>query len=377
MKLMQILYKIAVYKISNNIFLECRKVYSIKKISEQKLSKLSDAEKFTIIKTIDMHTAGEPLRIIYEGMSEIKGVTILDKRKYLKENLDHLRTALMFEPRGHADMYGAVITEPENKGSDFGVLFMHNEGYSTMCGHGIIALTKALVQTGMVDVKEPLTKIKFDTPAGLVTSFANVKNGKVESVYFYNVPSFVFKTDKQIAVSGIGKVKFDIAFGGAFYAFVNADVMGISLSLENYEELIAKGMAIKNTVMKNISVKHPFEEDMNFLYGTIFYGKSHNEDADSRNVCIFANGEVDRSPTGTGVSARMALHYFKNELKMNESMKIESIIGTKFTGSIYKTTKLGNYNAVIPIVEGKAFFTGKHEFLIDPNDPLKKGFILR
>jgi trans-L-3-hydroxyproline dehydratase len=329
------------------------------------------------IKTIDAHTAGEPLRIILEGLPEIKGKTILEKRKYMKENFDHLRKALMFEPRGHADMYGAIITEPEKEDSDFGVLFLHNEGYSTMCGHGIIALTKVAIQTGMIKTIEPLTEIKIDTPAGLVTSFAKLKDGEVESVYFHNVPSFVLTTDLTFEVVGIGKVKFDIGFGGAFYAFVNADEFGIGMNEKNYSSLIRKGMAIKNAVMRSYPIKHPFEKDLNFLYGTIFYGKPYGEDAHSRNVCIFAEGEVDRSPTGTGVSARMALHFAKGEIGLNDQMIIESIIGTKFTGSVHQTTKLGEYDAVIPQVEGNAFITGKHEFLIDPDDPLKEGFILR
>ncbi len=329
------------------------------------------------IKTIDAHTAGEPLRIILEGLPEIKGNTILEKREYMKENLDHLRTALIFEPRGHADMYGAIITEPEKEGSDFGVLFLHNEGYSTMCGHGIIALTKVAVQTGMIESTEPIIEIKFDTPAGLITSYAKVKDGKVESVYFHNVPSFVLTTDQFVDVQGIGKVKYDIAFGGAFYAFVNADDLGIGMKEDNFHELIEKGMAIKNAVMKSYPIKHPFEEDLNFLYGTIFYGKSHSKQADSRNVCIFADGEVDRSPTGTGVSARMALHFNNGEIGKDQKLIIESIIGTKFTGSVHRTTKFGKYDAVIPQVEGNAYITGRHEFVIDPDDPLKEGFILR
>ena len=329
------------------------------------------------IKTIDAHTAGEPLRIILNGLPEIKGKTILEKRKYMKENLDHLRTALMFEPRGHADMYGAIITKSVNKDSDFGVLFLHNEGYSTMCGHGIIALTKVIVQTGMIEAIDPITEIKIDTPAGLITSYAKVKDGKVESVYFHNVPSFVLTMDQIVDVQGIGRVKYDIAFGGAFYAFVNADELGIGMNKQNFHELIEKGMAIKKAVMKSYPIKHPFEEDLNFLYGTIFYGKSPSNQADSRNVCIFAEGEVDRSPTGTGVSARMALHFQNGEIGKDQKMIIESIIGTKFTGSVHQTTKFGKYDAVIPMVEGNAYITGKHEFLIDPEDPLKEGFILR
>ena len=334
-------------------------------------------ETWLIIQTIDTHTAGEPLRIILNGLPEIKGNTILEKRKYMKENLDHLRTALMFEPRGHADMYGAIITEPENEDSDFGVLFLHNEGYSTMCGHGIIALTKVVMQTGMIESIEPITEIKIDTPAGLITSYAKVKSGKVDSVYFHNVPSFVLTMDQIVDVQGIGKVKYDIAFGGAFYAFVNADELEIDMKEENYRELIEKGMAIKKAVMNSYQIKHPFEEDLNFLYGTIFYGKTHSKEADSRNVCIFAEGEVDRSPTGTGVSARMALHYSKGEIKINQQMIIESIIGTKFSGSVVNSTMFGNYDAVIPRVEGNAYITGKHEFVIDPEDPFKEGFILR
>lgn len=329
------------------------------------------------IKTIDSHTAGEPLRIILQGLPEIKGNTILEKRKYMMENLDHLRTALMFEPRGHADMYGAIITEPEKEGSDFGVLFLHNEGYSTMCGHGIIALTKVAVHTGMIKAEEPVTEIKIDTPAGLITSYAKVKDGKVESVYFHNVPSFVLTIDRIVDVQAIGKVKYDLAFGGAFYAFVNADELGIGMKEENFHELIEKGMAIKKAVMKSYPIKHPFEEDLNFLYGTIFYGKSHSKQADSRNVCIFAEGEVDRSPTGTGVSARMALHFKNGGIEKDQKMIIESIIGTKFIGSVHQTTKLGKYDAVIPQVEGNAYITGRHEFVIDPDDPLKEGFILR
>jgi trans-L-3-hydroxyproline dehydratase len=347
------------------------------KNSKNKLSNWNAPEDWLKIKTIDAHTAGEPLRIILEGLPEIKGKTILEKRKYMKENFDHLRKALMFEPRGHADMYGAIITEPEYEDSDFGVLFLHNEGYSTMCGHGIIALTKVAVQTGMIEAKEPVTQIKIDTPAGLVTSFAKMKNGEIESVNFHNVPSFVLTTDLEFEVVGIGKVKFDIAFGGAFYAFVNADELGIGMKEKNFRVLIKKGMAIKNAVMRSFPVKHPFEKDLSFLYGTIFYGKPHNEDADSRNVCIFAEGEVDRSPTGTGVSARMALHHAKGEIGINQPMIIESIIGTKFTGSVHQTTKFGEYDAVISRVEGNAFITGRHEFLIDPEDPLKEGFILR
>ena len=337
----------------------------------------SPPENWLKIKTIDAHTAGEPLRIILSGMPEIKGKTILEKRNFIKENYDYLRTSLMFEPRGHADMYGAIITPPVTKEADFGVIFLHNEGYSTMCGHGIIALTKVAIQTGTIKAEEPTTEIKIDTPAGLVKLFAKVKNGNVESVYFHNVPSFVLAMDERISVPGVGDIKYDIAFGGAFYAFVNADELKIEMNKNNYRELIEKGMAIKKAVSENYKITHPFEHELSFLYGTIFIGKPTGEGSDSRNVCIFTEGQVDRSPTGTGVSARMALHYTRGELNINEPMIIESIIGSKFKGSVHQVITYGSVEAVIPEVEGDAFITGKHEFIIDPEDPLKKGFILR
>lgn len=341
------------------------------------LQNYNPPENWIKILTLDAHTAGEPLRIFLEGYPKLEGNTILKKRKFAKENYDYLRTALMFEPRGHADMYGCILTEPVTEEADFGILFLHNEGYSTMCGHAIIAITKVAVETGFVKLVEPETQIKIDSPAGLITSYAKTKNGKVEEVYFHNVPSFVQLMNEEIEIEGLGKVKFDIAYGGAFYAFVDADELGIAMTPENYRQLIEKGMNIKRAVMKNYKLKHPFDEDLNFLYGTIFTGKALNKNADSRNVCIFAEGEVDRSPTGTGVSARMALHYAKGEIKLNEEITIESILGTTFKASPIKETTFGNYKAVIPEVSGTAFITGKNEFWIDPDDPLKHGFILR
>ena len=329
------------------------------------------------IKVIDAHTEGEPFRVITEGFPEIPGNTILQKRRYLKENLDHLRTALMWEPRGHADMYGCIITPPVTKEADFGVLFMHNEGYSTMCGHGIIGITKIILETGMFPASEPQTEIKIDTPAGLVTAFAKIKNKNVQSVHFRNVPSFVQVLDEKVNVPGIGKLSVDIAFGGAFYAYVNADEAGVKCTPDNFRLLIARGMAIKEAVMEKIPLKHPFEEDLNFLYGTIFIDEPLSKGSQSRNVCIFAEGEVDRSPTGTGVSGRLAIHYAKNEIKTNQQITIESIIGTLFKGKIIKTTGFGPYQAVIPEIEGNAFITGINEFYLDPDDPLKHGFILR
>ncbi len=329
------------------------------------------------ITTVDAHTEGEPLRIILDGYPELPGDTILAKRRFAKENYEHLRTALMWEPRGHADMYGCILTPPVSREADFGVLFIHNEGFSTMCGHAIIGVTKVVLELGLLPKQEPITTVKIDTPAGQVTAFARLENGGVKSIYFHNVPSFVLALNDTVEVPDIGLVKYDIAFGGAFYAIIQAEEVGLTCTPENFRALIEKGMAIKRTIMASRPITHPYEADLSFLYGTIFLGPPIGDKADSRNVCIFAEGEVDRSPTGTGVSARMALHFAKKEIGINEPMLIESIIGSTFTGRVIKTTTFGPHEAIIPEVEGRAFITGMHEFLIDPSDPLKNGFILR
>lgn len=330
------------------------------------------------IRTIDMHTGGEPLRVILDGLPPLQGKTVLDYRRYMKENHDDIRQALMFEPRGHADMYGCILVLPNDEGADFGILFLHNEGYSTMCGHAIIAITTLAIDMGWVDIKEPETAVTIDAPCGRIYAFAKIKNSAVESVYFHCVPSFVVALDQQVEVPNLGVVKYDLAYGGAFYAYVNAEKLGLNLTPDNYRLLIQKGMDIKHAVMASSDlIQHPFEDDLSFLYGTIFIGGPVSEGIDSRNVCIFADGEMDRCPTGSGVSGRMPIHYARQEINMGETMTIESITGSVFTGSIVRTLTFGAFDAVIPQVEGTAHITGQHEFLMDPNDPFKKGFFLR
>jgi proline racemase len=334
-------------------------------------------ENWLKITTIDAHTEGEPFRVITGGFPELPGESILARRRYAKKNLDHLRTALMWEPRGHADMYGCIVTPPVTPQADIGVLFMHNEGFSTMCGHGIIGITTVALETDLLPMTSPETTIKIDTPAGLVTAHARVDEGRVQSVYFHNVPSFVLVLDETVEVPALGKVRYDIAFGGAFYAFVQAEEVGVTCTPKDFRPLIEKGMAIKRSVMATRPIPHPFEEDLSFLYGTIFIGPPLAEGAHSRNVCIFAEGEVDRSPTGTGVSARLAIHHARDEIDLNEPIVIESIIGSRFTGRVAETTTFGPYPAIIPEVEGTAHITGCHQFLIDATDPLRDGFVLR
>ena len=346
-------------------------------IEVKKLKDWSPPDKWIEFQTIDAHTEGEPLRIILSGYPELKGKTLLEKRTDAKNNHDELRKALIWEPRGHADMYGAIIVEADTIGAEFGVIFIHNEGYSTGCGHAIIALTKVFVETGLISANEPETEVKMDVPSGFIKSYAKVKNGQVTGVRFENVPSFVQSIDTEVDVPGLGKINYDLAFGGAFYAFVDIAQIGLDCTPAHQNLLIENGMKIKYAIMDSVEMAHPLEPGMNFLYGTIFTSESKEPNHHSRNVCIFADGEVDRSPTGTGVSARAAILLSKGEIKVGESIVIESIIGSTFSVKIVATTTLGNYDAVIPEVSGNAFITGKNAFWINPEDPIKGGFILR
>jgi len=330
---------------------------------------------WTRIKTIDMHTGGEPLRVITSGLPPIEGRTVLEKRSYFREHYDHLRTGLMWEPRGHADMYGAIVTDSET--ADLDVFFLHNEGYSTMCGHAVIALTKLAVETGWVRASNGEARLAINVPAGTVQARAVVKDGKAVAVSFRNVPSFVYLRDQRVEVPGVGSVRFDVSYGGAFYAIVEAEPLGLDLSAHEYNRLIDAGRRIKNAVMAHFPIEHPFERELSFLYGTIFTGRAVDPRHHSRNVTIFAEGEVDRSATGSGVSARAALHHARGEAAVEQGMTIESILGSTMSVRVVDTLKFGPYDAVIPEVGGKACYSGRHEFWFDPEDPLNRGFIFR
>ena len=344
---------------------------------------LPNTEQYTQLTTLDAHTEGEPLRIITSGYPEIPGNTMLEKRRYVTEHLDHLRKVLMFEPRGHADMYGAIVTEPVTANSSFGLLFMHNEGYSSMCGHAIIATVSAAIECNDIVLTDNETKtIYIDSPAGQITAYAGKENGKPK-VSFDCVPSFVEAISQTVFVSGFGEVTYDIAFGGAYYAYVDADLHQIDCTPENTDELISLGRAIKQAVMANYVITHPEHSDLSFLYGTIFTSKQvTHPNSHSRHVCIFADGEVDRSPTGTGVSARIALLHYQQQVPMHQAITIESIISSSMTVQAIETVNINqgsqqSKHAVIPRVSGSAYITGCHQFLVDYQDPLKHGFLLR
>lgn len=328
--------------------------------------------------TIDAHTEGEPLRIITGGYPEILGTTILEKRRYLLDNLDQYRQVLMFEPRGHADMYGALITEPVTEGSDFGILFLHNEGYSSMCGHAIIAISKIAVEIGHVKPASFPHNLKIDSPAGLISSWVDKNDDGELTVWFENVASYAHALDCNVEVEGFGIVKYDIGFGGAYYAYVDADAHGISCSQDNVNQLIDMGRRIKHAVMAAHPIEHPRDEDLGFLYGTIFHSaKTTQQTSHSRHVCIFAEGEVDRSPTGTGVAGRIALLHAKGEVSYDEQITIESIVDGQMKVSAKACDDFYQYPAVKPKVHGRAWITGVHQFMLDPTDIFQNGFILR
>jgi trans-L-3-hydroxyproline dehydratase len=330
---------------------------------------------WTRIKTIEMHTGGEPLRVFVSGLPQIEGRTVLEKRRYFRDHYDYIRTGTMWEPRGHADMYGAIVTPSVD--ADVDVFFLHNEGYSTMCGHAIIALTKLLLETGVVRKGGDHPQLTLNVPAGKIQAQAKVDQGQVQEVSFRNVPSFLYLRDAQVEIEGLGMIQLDIAYGGAFYAFVAVHQLLLELVPAHSAQLIDYGRRIKQAVNASFPIAHPFEPDLSFLYGTIFTGPASHLSHHSRNVCIFADGELDRSPTGSGVSARAALHHAKGELQLNEKITIESIVDSTMTVQAVETTQFGPYTAIIPEVSGTAFITGQSEFYFDPDDPFGAGFILR
>lgn len=332
-----------------------------------------------IITTLDTHAAGEPLRIVTGGLPALPGATILERRRAMREQYDYVRRALMWEPRGHYDMYGCVLTPPVSPEAHFGVIFLHNEGYSTMCGHGVIALVTALLETGAFPAAGPRTPVNLDTPAGLVRATAHIDaQGHVARVTFLNVASFVYARDLPLDVPGYGRVEADVAFGGAFYAVLPAARLGLHVAPEHTRELVAAGEAVKQAVNAALHIRHPYEPDLSFLYGTILTDAPEDPAHHSRNVCVFANAEVDRSPTGTGVSARLALHTASGELAPGQEIVVESILGrgSAFSGRVAATTSVGEYAAIVPEIGGTAAITGRHEFVLGPHDVLGQGFLL-
>jgi trans-L-3-hydroxyproline dehydratase len=326
-----------------------------------------------ILSTVEMHTGGEPTRIVVEGWPALTGRTLLDKRREAKERYDHLRRGLMLEPRGHDGMYGALLVEPDHPQADLAVLFMHNQGYSTMCGHATIALARWAVDSGRVKRTLPETIVRLQCPCGLVVAHVAADG----AVRFESVPSFAYALDRIAPTATWGPVTVDIAYGGAFYAFMPADSIGLDLRAAPMRAIVDAGEEIARAAAKAIAIEHPDEPDLPFLYGTILTDGGDGRDTPSRNVCIFAGRQIDRSPTGSGVSARMALQVARREARLGERRHFESCTGAIFTGmALREVANVGPRKAVTVEVGGIAHITGEARFRFDADDPLREGFAL-
>lgn len=331
------------------------------------------------ITTADYHTAGEPFRIITGGVPPLQGETVLARRRDAAERLDDVRRLLVHEPRGHADMYGCHVTPADDEDGDLGVVFFHNEGYSTACGHGTIALVTWAIDSGRVAAVQPETTVVVDAPSGRLHAVASVDGaGRVQSVRFANVPSYVEETDLDVDLGDL-RLRVDIAFGGAFYAVVDAADVGCAVEAAALPRLIDLGRSIKARIEAGRAVVHPLVDDLRGIYGVIFVDSSREEDGvlHQRNVAIFADGEVDRSPTGSGVSARLALLDASGALPRGTPLVTTGIAGLAFTGRVNGDTTVAGRPAVHTEVEGAAYRTGTHTFVLDPADPLGPGIILR
>lgn len=342
-----------------------------------------------IIETIDLHAGGEPIRLIRSGYPPVPQAPILERRRWVLDHADGARQAMMFEPRGHRDMYGAVLLPPYREDADIAVLFMHNAGYSTMCGHGVIALTTGLIEEGLYPATMPQTTIRWETPAGLVTAVADVVPGEdggpeVRQVRFTNVPSYLHRQDIQVTTNGGQSVRVDLAFGGAYYGIVDAAELGLRVVPEAIRQLTDAGAAITEALRREHTPTHPTDADLGFVYGTIIVDHDPASSPDGRatgatlrNVTIFADAEVDRSPCGSGTSALLAWLHASGRIEHGRDISNASITGEVFLGRVEGPTTLGDRSAVVTSVAGQGFVTGYHTFVVDERDPLGDGFLLR
>jgi trans-L-3-hydroxyproline dehydratase len=328
--------------------------------------------------TVEMHTGGEPVRIVAAGYPPIPGATILDKRRHAREELDHLRRLLIFEPRGHADMYGVIPVEPDLAEADLAVLFMHNEGYSTMCGHAVIALGRYAVDRGLVAAREPETSVKIQCPCGLVTARVAVADGRPGRVRFESVPAFAFALDRTVMTDIYGPVTLDIGYGGAFYAVVAADQFGLDVLGSRTRDLVDAATVVTDAVKAQVPLSHPDDPDLAFLYGTILTDRKEGAgEAASANICVFAEAQVDRSPTGSGVTARLAVQHRRGLVALDQARAFQSVTGARFSGRVVGETRCGPYPAVTVEVAGEAHYCGEAKFRLEPGDRIGAGFLLR
>lgn len=331
----------------------------------------------TRIRVIDTHTAGEPTRFILSGAPELPGATIMEKKNYMMTHEeDKFRCALMHEPRGHKDMFGAMIVPPCAPDADMGLIFMDGSIYDNMCGHGSIGAGMLAVERKLVEVREPVTKIRLDTPAGVVQVAVDVKDGHATGVALENVPCFMYRQDAVVHTEHYGDVTGDVVFGGNFFFIADADKLGLSLEKQNAKELVRFSVELMRCANEQLSVQHP-ELPINEITIIELYSKKvHDPAADLHDFVMAGDGQIDRSPCGTGTCAKMAAMYARGELKIGQPFVYEGICDMPFTGRILGTTKVGEFEAILPEIKGMAYITAESTLILDDRDPLRGGFVL-
>jgi proline racemase len=332
------------------------------------------------LETLELHCAGEPLRLLTSELPGIPDAPILERRRWMREHADVIRRVLMYEPRGHRDMYGAILLPPHAEGADLAVLFMHNEGYSTMCGHGTIALGMALLEEGRIEATPPETRLTLEAPAGLIDVAVETRSGaggpEAGEVRFTNVPSYLAAQDLAIDLDGRA-LRVDLAFGGAYYGIVEAADLGLTVEPARTEALTRAGARVTELLRRDHTPRHPREPDLGFVYGTIIVERETPRAREWRNVTVFAEAEVDRSPCGSGTSALLAQAAARGWLQPGESILNRSLTGEAFSGRLEGAAGLGDQAAWSTSVAGRAYVTGRSSFVVDERDPLGEGFLLR
>lgn len=328
-----------------------------------------------VLHAVDSHTEGMPTRVITGGVGVLPGDTMFDRRRWFIENSDDLRTLLMYEPRGHAAMSGAILQPPTRPDADWGVLFIEVSGCLPMCGHGTIGVATVLVETGMVEVTEPVTTIRLDTPAGLVVAEVAVEDGAARSVTIRNVPSYSHALDQVVQVPGYGDVRYDLAYGGNFYAMVQLDDLGLPYDRAAKQRLLDAGLAIMDAINAQNRPVHPENPQIAVCHHVQLIAPG-SDARHSRHAMAIHPGWFDRSPCGTGTSARMAQLHARGELPLHTDFVNESFIGTKFVGRLVEEVMVGDRPGVVPTIRGRAWVTGTAQYMLDPTDPSPAGFLL-
>ncbi|MFM0180748.1 proline racemase family protein [Paraburkholderia aspalathi] len=325
------------------------------------------------VHTVETHAEGMPMRVVVAGTPEVRGESMIERKAWLEENLNDIRELLMNEPRGHAAMVGSILMPPTRADADFGVVYMSAGGFWAMCGHGTVGVATAIVNRGMVKITEPYTEVRLDTPAGLIATKVRVQDKRAISVTFTNVPSYVLAHDSIVNTPGFGSIPVSVVYGGNLYAIVNASHFGVKLEPNKIEDLTNLGMAVIKASKEQLSVRYPAGANIGPLRSMIFMEEA-TADKPAKNLMVKEPRYFDRSPCGTGTSARMALAYHTGELALNEPFVHESIIGTQFVGQLTGVTEVGGITAVIPQITGRAWITGTSEFTLDPSDVFPTGF---